>query len=115
LEREIIYRQKKLGSKPEANTNQTKEPQKEIEKIQWLGTEAQLVYIIESLISEKLLPENMDKWRLIEKLFENSKKQSFKNRQLAQVSPNLLNNNEGKPGGSEKLDRIRANIKTKSE
>lgn len=115
LEREIEFRERQLSRQRQTNSVKQAEPVKEQAKVQWLGTEAQLVYLIELLIKDRFLPENINKWSLLERLFENKKGQPFKSKQLAQASQNLLNNKDAKPKGSAKLDEVRANLKSMSE
>lgn len=85
-----------------------KKETRQIERIQWQGTEAQLVYLFEKLYKKKLLPRNVNdkRYAFIEEHFLNNKGQEFKRRQLAQTSQNFQNNKEGKPKGAELIDKL---------
>ncbi len=120
LKREIRYwkgilnrRNRKLKEQQSRQESQEQRAnQKPVEKIQWQGTEAQLVYLFEKLYEKRLLPKavNDKQFAFIEKHFINNKGQAFKRKQLAQASQNYQNNKEGKPKGAKLIDKLTEEI-----
>ncbi|NTV47428.1 MAG: hypothetical protein HGB11_13125 [Chlorobiales bacterium] len=94
----------------EANKQETpKQPSKpEPEKINWQGTKAQLVHVVEVLIGKGMLPqEAIDQtWKWTAKHFL-VKGRTLDNEILAQTSQNLMANkkHKGKPRGGDALEK----------
>lgn len=128
LEDEIRYRKRNnldlnikiIEPEPETQTAQPEtEPQKtkEIEKIQWNGTEAQIVYLFSLLVDNHLIATiQCDEINsLISKHFKNKKGEDFKNTQLNQTKQNILNSKSGKIKKPEIIESITNSVKNYSE
>ena len=81
------------------------------EKIRWLGTEVQLVYLFAELARQNYIPNdflsvNEKGYKIIANIFENKKGKDSTNKQLAQAYQNYVANKDGKPKNVQKLDSI---------
>ena len=81
------------------------------QKIKWIGTESQLIYLFQELVNAKLLPDDLfttlgGGYKLISQHFINKNGRPFKNTQLAQVYQNLRLNKESKPRNANKIDKL---------
>ena len=81
------------------------------EKIKWLGTEVQLVYLFTELVKQNLISSDSFSvygkgYKIIAKMFQKKNGTGYNNKQLAQTYQNLGANKEGKPINPQKLDYI---------
>lgn len=86
----------------------------EIEKIEWNGNVVQLLYLIEQLLKNGLLPKKYDtkKYILITNHFLNHKGETFNNKKLAKLADRMRNiNKDGKPKNADTIDSIINDLK----
>ena len=81
------------------------------EKIRWLGTEVQLVYLFAELARQNYLPNdffsvNERGYKIIANIFQNKKGKDLTNKQLHQANQNYLANKRGKPENLQKIELI---------
>jgi hypothetical protein len=77
----------------------------QIEKINWKGSEAQLVFLIGLLIKPDAWLEDYGKWKMVEKHFMVQGK-SLSAKQLEQTSTNILDNKNEIPRKGNNLKKI---------
>lgn len=82
-------------------------------KIQWQGSETQLIYLFELLFKSNLIPLKLydKRFALIADHFLNKNGENFKNTQLAQSSLNYRNSVKGKPKNSNNIENLIKTIK----
>ena len=112
LESEIKKYQDELNNNDPSSTSQSaqgNEPQTtettQVEKINWMGTQTQLAYLVRLLIEKRFL-EHGEHWKMIADHYTVKGKQ-IGNQQIATAIGNVENyNKEGKPIKAETLESI---------
>ena len=112
LESEIKIYQDELNNSDPSSTSQSaqsNEPQTtestQVEKINWMGTQTQLAYLVRLLIEKRFL-EHGEHWKMIADHYTVKGKQ-IGNQQIATAIGNVENyNKEGKPIKAETLESI---------
>ena len=112
LESEIKKYQDELNNNDPSSTSQSaqgNEPQTrettQVEKINWMGTQTQLAYLVRLLIEKRFL-EHGEHWKMIANHYTVKGKQ-IGNQQIATAIGNVVNyNKESKPIKAETLESI---------
>jgi hypothetical protein len=112
LESEIKKHQDELNNNDPSSTSQSaqgNEPQTrettQVEKINWMGTQTQLAYLVRLLIEKRFL-EHGEHWKMIADHYTVKGKQ-IGNQQIATAIGNVVNyNKESKPIKAETLESI---------
>jgi hypothetical protein len=112
LESEIKKYQDELNNNDPSSTSQSaqgNEPQTtettQVEKINWMGTQTQLAYLVRLLIEKRFL-EHGEHWKMIADHYTVKGKQ-IGNQQIATAIGNVVNyNKESKPIKAETLESI---------
>ena len=111
IDREIEHHRELLNWPSSASqTAQGNEPQTtgeitQVEKINWMGTQTQLAYLVRLLIEKRFL-EHGEHWKMIADHYTVKGKQ-IGNQQIATAIGNVVNfNKEGKPIKAETLESI---------
>ena len=112
LESEIKKYQDELNNNDPSSTSQSaqgNEPQttenNQVEKINWMGTQTQLAYLVRLLIEKRFL-EHGEHWKMIADHYTVKGKQ-IGNQQIATAIGNVVNyNKESKPIKAETLESI---------
>jgi hypothetical protein len=103
--------QASLQAKEETPQQATQKP-KNLEPIQWEGSEPQLVYLFELLFEQGLI-SNENRSALIAKHFVNSTGKPFNNKQLNTVKGKYELNKYGKPQDAAKIENVVQKLKEK--
>lgn len=115
---EKLFEIEQIGDKMSEKSNEKiNNPTEPNTKIQWNGTEGQLIYLIKALKENNFLPQNQndEPYVFIEKYFVNKQGKPFKHKQLSQTKYQYEISKSGKPKKSKIIDEIIDETKSKTK